>query len=68
MKYDNGIRGKTIGKSTLEEPMEKSQWESIDISDEEVRKQLDERGCKAERGDSPYPRYFYEEANGIRKD
>ena len=45
------------------------QYESIEISDEEIRKQLDERegGRKAGRGDSPYSQEFYEELYGIKK-
>ena len=45
------------------------QYESIEISDEEIRRQLDERegGRKAGRGDSPYSQEFYEDLNGLKK-
>ena len=45
------------------------QYESIEISDEEIRKQLDERegGRKAGRGDSPYSQGFYEDLYGLKK-
>ena len=46
-----------------------TQYESIEISDEEIRKQLDERegGRKASRGDSPYSQEFYEDLYGLKK-
>ena len=42
-------------------------WESVDISDEEIRRQLNERpgGRRAGRGDSPYTQEFYEKEYGI---
>lgn len=48
---------------------EKKKWTTIDITDEEIAKQLGERegGRKAGRGDSPYTQEFYEETYGIRK-
>jgi hypothetical protein len=47
-----------------------SQWESIEITEEEVARILDERpgGRKAGRGDSPYSQEFYEELWGIKKE
>ena len=46
-----------------------TQYEIIEISDEEIRKQLDERegGRKAGRGDSPYSQEFYEDLYGLKK-
>ena len=45
-------------------------WESIEISDEEIARILNERpgGRKAGRGDSPYTQEFYEETFGIKKE
>ena len=45
-------------------------WESIDISEEEIRRQLEERpgGRIAGRGDSPYTQEFYEKTYGIGRD
>lgn len=45
-------------------------WESIEISDEEISRILNERpgGRKAGRGDSPYTQEFYEETFGINKE
>jgi len=47
-----------------------SQWESIEITEEEIARQLDERpgGRKAGRGDSPYTQEFYEGLWGIKKE
>ena len=46
-----------------------TQYESIEISDEEIRRQLDERegGRKAGRGDSPYSQEFYEGLHGLKR-
>jgi hypothetical protein len=48
----------------------KIQWETIEITDEEISRQLDERegARKAGRGDSPYTQEFYEELWGIKKE
>ena len=48
---------------------EKKRWVSIEITDDEIRRQLEERegGRKAGRGDSPYSQEFYEETYGIRR-
>ena len=48
---------------------EKKRWVSIEITDDEIRRILDERegGRKAGRGDSPYSQEFYEETYGIRR-
>lgn len=45
-------------------------WESIEISDEEIARILNERpgGRRAGRGDSPYTQEFYEETFGIKKE
>ena len=45
------------------------EYESIEISDEEIRRSLDSRpgGRKAGRGDSPFSQEFYEELYGIGK-
>ena len=45
-------------------------WESIEISDEEIARMLNERpgGRKAGRGDSPYTQEFYERTYGIKKE
>ena len=44
-------------------------WKSVDITDEEIARILNERpgGRKAGRGDSPYTQEFYEETFGIRE-
>ena len=49
---------------------EETEWESVDISDEEIGRMLDERpgGRKAGRGDSPFSQEFYEETYGIKKE
>ena len=69
MQYDNEMVGKTIGKSTWTPP-EKAEWVSVEISDEEIRRILEERpgGRKAGRGDSPFTKEFYEETYGIEKE
>ena len=48
---------------------EKKRWVSIEITDDEIRRILEERegGRKAGRGDSPYSQEFYEETYGIRR-
>lgn len=48
---------------------EKKKWTNVDITDEEIARQLEERegGRKAGRGDSPYTQEFYEETYGISK-
>jgi len=48
----------------------KTQWETIEITEEEISRQLDERegAWKAGRGDSPYTQEFYEELWGIKKE
>lgn len=48
---------------------EESEWETVDISDEEIARQLNERegGRKAGRGDSPYTQEFYEKTYGLDK-
>ena len=45
-------------------------WETIEISDEEIDRMLNERpgGRKAGRGDSPYTQEFYERTYGITKE
>lgn len=45
----------------------KTGWESIEITDDEIRQQLDNRkgGRKAGRGDSPYTQEFYDELYGL---
>ena len=45
-------------------------WESIEISDEEIARILNDRpgGRKAGRGDSPYTQEFYEKTYGIKKE
>ncbi len=45
-------------------------WKSIEISDEEIARMLNERpgGRKAGRGDSPYTQEFYEKTFGIKKE
>ena len=48
----------------------KTQWETIEITEEEISRQLDERegAWKAGRGDSPYTQEFYEDLWGIKKE
>ena len=48
---------------------EKKRWVSIEITDEEIRRQLEERkgGRKAGRGDSPYSQEYYEDLYGIER-
>ena len=48
---------------------EKKRWVSIEITDEEIRRQLEERegGRKAGRGDSPYSQEYYEDLYGIKR-
>ena len=69
MGYDNEMKGKTIGKSTWAPP-ENVEWVTLEISDEEIRKALEERpgGRKAGHGDSPFTQEFYEETYGIKKE
>ena len=43
-----------------------TEWESVDISEDEIRRQLEERGFKAGRGDSPYTQENYERIFGLR--
>ena len=45
-------------------------WKSIEISDEEIARMLNERpgGRKAGRGDSPYTQEFYEKTFGIKEE
>lgn len=52
-----------------ERPFKRIEYESVDISDEEIARQLRERpgGRKAGRGDSPYSQEFYEEVNGLKE-
>ena len=47
-----------------------TEWETIEISDEEIDRMLNERpgGRKAGRGDSPYTQEFYERTYGITKE
>ena len=47
-----------------------TKWETIEISDEEIDRILNERpgGRKAGRGDSPYTQEFYERTYGITKE
>ena len=47
-----------------------TEWETIEISDEEIDWMLNERpgGRKAGRGDSPYTQEFYERTYGITKE
>ena len=55
-------------KRMADEPEDqKIVWESVNVTPEEVAKQLNERegGRKAGRGDSPYTQEFYEETYGI---
>ena len=69
-EYDNEMKGKTIGKSSWEPPKGKVEYTTIQITDEEIARLLDERegGRKAGRGDSPYTQEFYEETYGISKE
>ncbi len=48
---------------------EEKKWRTLNLSEEDIRKQLEERegGRKAGRGDSPYSQEFHEELNGIEK-
>lgn len=52
------------------EKKETYEYVSIEITEEEIARQLDEcpGGRKAGRGDSPYTQEFYEEFWGIRKE
>ena len=48
---------------------EKKRWVSIEITDDEIRRILEERegGRKAGRGDSPYSQEYYEDLYGIER-
>jgi hypothetical protein len=48
---------------------EKKRWVSIEITDDEIRRILEERegGRKAGRGDPPYSQEYYEDLYGIEK-
>ncbi len=45
------------------------EWVSVEITDEEIRRQLESRegGRKAGRGDSPYSQEYYEDLYGIER-
>ena len=47
----------------------KKRWVSIEITDDEIRRILEERegGRKAGRGDSPYSQEYYENLYGIER-
>ena len=49
--------------------MKETEWETLDITDEEIAEQLDSRedAWKAGRGDSPYSQEYYEELYGLKK-
>ena len=51
------------------EEKKKMEWVSVEITDEEIRRQLEERegGRKAGRGDSPYSQEYYEDLYGIER-
>ena len=68
MGYDNEVHVISLGGSTIEQPKEESIWKSIDISEEEIERQLDERpgGRKAGRGDSPFSQECYEGLCGLK--
>ncbi len=48
---------------------EEKKWRALNLSEEDIRRQLDERegGRKAGRGDSPYTQDFYEETYGLKE-
>ncbi len=48
---------------------EEKRWKTLNLSEEDIRKQLDERegGRKAGRGDSPYTQDFHEETYGLKE-